>query len=659
MQQRQITACPLDCWDACSIIATVEDGRVTVLSGNPSHPITRGFLCDKTTRYPLRAYSAERILHPMRRRAGDGRWSPDAFKRVGWDEALDIAAGSLRQTIEKYGSRAVLHFQGSGSMGLLKKLSLRFFNLLGGVTEPSGDICFGAGTAAMAGSFGEQAAHSPEDIVNSRLVVFWGRDPFTSNTHMLPFLREAKRRGADLVSINPRRLDRSKLFDWQLQPVPGYDVFLALALLREFIEQGWCDLSFLSGFASGWDEFAASVRQRSAAEWLAPSGVGNRDFTRLLTLYRDKKPAAIWIGSGLQHHLLGVETVAAIGALAAAAGYLGVPGGGLSFYPRHRKPFDTSWFSPHPAARNRVVPEGDFWRHLPAFDPPIHMAWINGVNPVRTLPESKAVAACLAALPVVVAVDFHWTDTVLCADLVLPHVSFLEESGPLSSYGHNYVAWQQAVSDRVGESRTDLEIFRALAERLGFGEEMRGNEAEWTEKLLAPLFRDTWLRDKLFRDGFVENPLMPRVPFHDRRFATADGKFHFPAPLDVDASRLPQPTSEFPLRLVCCKSRRHLNSQEESAGEPPCYDVRIHPRRAALEQFQENWMVQVVSPIGRIPARLQLDDGLREDMAMMPVSGSLARGTSLNLLIPALTAADGSCPAYNAAFVRLEPIQQQ
>jgi anaerobic selenocysteine-containing dehydrogenase len=304
-----------------------------------------------------------------------------------------------------------------------------------------------------------------------------------------------------------------------------------------------------------------------------------------------------------------------------------------------------------------VVPEGGFWRHLPALDPPIRMAWINGINPVRSLPDSNAVAQCLGSLPFVVAVDFHWTDTVLAADLVLPHVSFLEESGPVSSYGHNYIAWQQAVAERVGEARTDLEIFQALAERLGFGERMRGSEREWTERLLAPLFQDAGLRDKFFREGFIENPLLPRVPFHNRVFSTADGKFRFPAPFAADPARLPKPGAGFPLRLVCRKSRRHLNSQQEIAGEPPCYDVRLHPRTAAIEELPENCLVHVISPMGRILARLELDDSIREDMALMPVSGSRARGTSLNLLIPVVLAGDGSCPAYNGAFVRLEPAQ--
>ncbi len=656
MKAETITACPLDCWDACSVLARVEEGCVTAVRGNPAHPITRGFLCAKTMRYPARAYSPSRILHPMRRRASDERLAPEAFERIGWDEALDLAAAEIRRALAAGGPQAILHFQGSGSMGLLKKLSQRFFNLLGGVTEPAGGICFGAGEFAMTRSFGEQSAHSPEDMVNSRLVLLWGRDPFISNTHLIPFLKEAKRRGTFLLSINPRRIDRSGLLDWQIQPLPGADVFLVMALLRALVGRRWCRSDFIEAHTSGWREFQRYLRTRTAEEWLAPSGVEAGEFKRLLVLYHVRHPAAIWIGSGIQHNGLGVEVVEGLGALAAAAGNLGVPGGGLNFFPKHRKFFDLSWLTPNPRARNRGLPAGEFWKFLPGLEPPLRMMWVNGVNPVRSLPDSGAVAAAIRHIPFVVAVDFHWTDTVRCADLVLPHTSFFEEGGVVSSYGHNYVALQQPAGRRVGEARTDLEVFQALAERLGFGEQMRGSEGEWMERFLAPLFAaDPSLREKFFRDGFIENPLLPRVPHAGGRFLTADGKFHFPAPMDLDPARLPQAPPDFPLRLLTAKFKRCLNSQEASERELPRYEVRLHPNTALRLGLAEGQSVTVRSATGSVPAILRLDECLREDLVEMPVSGTLASGTAVNLLIPAVMARDGACPAYNDAFVRIAP----
>ncbi len=656
MKQEILTACPLDCWDACSVVAYVEDGRVVELRGNPHHPITRGFLCGKTVRYPQRAYSSNRILHPMLRRAGDDRAEPAAFERITWDQALEMAAGRIGECLEAGAPESILHYQSAGSMGLLKKLSKRFFSLLGGATEPAGDICFGAGELAQTRCFGEQTAHSPEDMLSSRLILLWGRNPLVSNTHMLPLLDQARRRGAMIVAVNPRRIDRAgKRLDWQLQPLPGRDVFLALALLREFIARGWCDASFIAE-AAGWEAFREFVASRGASEWLAPSGVSPEEFERLLVLYRDCHPAGIWVGSGAQHNVLGVELVEALAALAAAAGNVGVPGGGLNFFPKHRKHFDLSWFSPNPRARFREVPAGEFWKPLPELDPPIRLMWINGANPVRSLPDSRAVARAIRATPFVVAVDFHWTDTVRCAGLVLPHVSFLEEGGLVSSYGHNYAALMQPVSERVGEARTDLEIFQDLAARLGFGEAMAGSERQWTDRFMAPLFaRDASLREKFYRDGYIENPLLPRVANAGSRFCTASGKFQFPAPFSIELERLPGPSPEFPLRLLTNKDKRFLNSQLEMEREAERYEVKVHPETAAALQLAAGGEVCIRSATGSVPAVLQCDGTLRPGVAWMGTSGSAARGTSVNLLVSARMAGDGACPAYNDTFVRIEP----
>ncbi|MBI1852971.1 MAG: molybdopterin-dependent oxidoreductase, partial [Planctomycetes bacterium] len=403
MKHTVTTACPLDCWDACSIVATVENGRITSLAGHAEHPITRGFLCGKTLRYPERVYSPDRILHPMLRRANG------QFDRIGWDEALDRVAETMQLLQGSIGTESILHYPSGGSMGMLKKLGLRFFSLLGGVTEAAGDICFGAGDLAMEEAMGRPSQHDPRDVEHSRAAIFWGRDPFTTNTHFLPLLKAAKARGTRLLSVNPIRIDGSGLFDRQIQPAPGKDCFLALWIVKRLLADGVVDRTFVESRAAGFDAFRRSIEKVDLDSLLTVAGVSRDDADALLDAYR-LRPASTWIGAGVQHCMAGVEVIAILASLAAMTGNIGVPGGGVSFYHRHRTALDATWLAPKGNAARREVPAGVFWRGLDALEPPIRMMWVNGANPVHALPASDRVDEAMRRIPFVVVVDFHWTD---------------------------------------------------------------------------------------------------------------------------------------------------------------------------------------------------------------------------------------------------------
>ncbi len=635
------TTCPLDCWDACSVIATVENGRVVSLRGNDEHPFTRGFLCAKTARYPERVYSPDRILHPMLR-AGDGR-----FVRISWDDALDRVADTIRTLRDTVGTPAIFHMQSAGSMGFLKKLSHRFFSLVGGVTEAGGDICFGAGHMAMEAAMGEQSSHDPLDVANSRTIVFWGRDPITTGIHSIPFLMAAKARGARLASVNPIRIDRSGLFDLQVQPEPGKDCFLALYAIKRLLAEGRVDRGFVDGSSVGFAEFLRSIQPIEVERLPGLAGVTREEAEALLDLYR-AHPAATWIGSGVQHHLAGVEVVALLLALGAMTGNVGVPGGGVSFYHRHRRALDGSWFEPR---RSREIPMANFWKHLDDLEPPIRMMWINGTNPVHALPCADRVAEAIRRIPFVVGVDFHWTDSMRLAHLVLPTTSFLEEDGIVTSYGQNLIGRQRRVIDPLGEARSDLSIFQALAERLGFEAEMGGSEETWVARVARTLAGPgDRLRD-LESKGFTQNPLLPAVPHSDGRFRTASGKFEFPRSVDLARFERDDPPAGFPLRLLTPKGKKHHLSQVNAARAREASPISLHPTDAARAGVAARDRVTVASERAEIEAFVEIDETLRPGLAVMPLSGNTLGRNNVNRLTGDELAGDGMTPAYYRCFV--------
>ncbi len=204
--------CPHDCPDTCVMTVTVKDGRAVDLGGDPEHRFTQGFLCAKVNRYLERVYSPDRILHPGKRvgRKGEGR-----FARITWDEALDIIAGRFREVIAAHGPQAILPYSYAGNMGLLSYGSMdrRFFHALG-ASLLARTICSSAGGAGLKATVGRSIGFDPEAIVHARFIVAWGANIVSSNVHLWPFIEEARRRGATLVTVDPYRSRTAEKSPW-------------------------------------------------------------------------------------------------------------------------------------------------------------------------------------------------------------------------------------------------------------------------------------------------------------------------------------------------------------------------------------------------------------------------------------------------------------
>lgn len=321
MSELRRTTCNRDCPDACSIVATVEDGKVTHLAGDPEHPVTRGFLCYRTSHFLPTQYSPDRILSPLLRQPS-GEFAP-----IAWNEALDLSAERLRRIRDESGPAAIFHYRSGGSLGLMKHLTDYFFEKFGPVTVKRGDICSGAGDAAQMADFGDEDAHDLFDLLEAKSILLWGKNVFVSSPHTLPVLREAKKRGAHLTLIDPVHHQTATLCQDFVQPRPAGDFALAMGVARLLFERGWVDPQ-AGTFCDHLDEFRALAMSRSLEDWCAEADVTVAEALGVATRLGPEKPCAILVGWGMGRRKAGGAIVRALDALSAISGNIGLAGGG-------------------------------------------------------------------------------------------------------------------------------------------------------------------------------------------------------------------------------------------------------------------------------------------------------------------------------------------
>jgi anaerobic selenocysteine-containing dehydrogenase len=643
------TTCTRDCPDTCAVVAHVESGRVVKLAGDSAHPTTQGFLCKKTYRYPQRVYSPQRILHPLKRTKG-------GWQRIPWDEALDTLAERLTALKAQSGTLAALHYQSAGSMGLLKTLNSRFFNLWGGATEATGSLCSGAGIAGQLKSYGAVRRHAPHDLLHSRTILIWGRNPIVTNIHMLPLLKAARERGATVVVIDPRRSDTVKYADLHVPVQPGGDAYLAVGLAQSLLRQGLLDREFVASATANFAAFESLLQRIDTPMILAKTGLRLEVIERLARLYGTQKPASIHLGMGPQRWMSGAEVFQCIDALAALTGNIGVPGGGVNYASRLPPLLDLSWLAEDQAAAKRFVLRPRIGQDLlEARHPPLRLAWICGANPVTQALHSDMVRRALAGLDYCVVSDMYLTDTAQYAHLVLPTTTFLEEEDlVVTDWWHSYFGYVRPVIPPRGEARSDLFIFQGLADRLGFGDAMAGAPGEWISRLIAPMRGYGVTLERLQAEGWVLNPLAQDVPFADRQFFTKSKRFEFL----TEWSEAFQPTADYPLYLITGKTSTRLNSQVLDNERDRLPQAWVHPQVLAEVGLCEGGAGLVESPYGSMRVQVHADSQQRHDTLFTEQGTWLGAGGTPNQLTGNVISHAGKLGAYNHVSVRLGPLRR-
>lgn len=651
MTRKIYTSCTLDCPDGCGVIAHVDNGRVVKLEGHPGHEFTKGYLCAKTYRFPNRLYSSERQLHPLKRANGSIN-SP--WLRIGWDEALGFVAERIQHFKTDPGPLSIMHYQRTGSWGATKKLTHRFWNLLGGVTTPSGSLCSGAARAGQKLDFGTRLGHDPSDIVNSKLVLLWGRNPLATNLHLVPLLKTVREQGGKVILVDPVKCESATICDQHIQPHVATDASLALALAKVVLQEGLEDRNFIAHHTHGFADFLALVDSHSLESLSSRCGVAIDNLRELAREYAATKPASIQLGWGLNKYKSSAEMFRCVDALAALCGQIGIAGGGVTHGYDTQRLFDKTVEASERAEFHRTIPEPLLGRGLlEASDPPVRMMFVNGGNPVNQSPNSNLVAKALSQLDFVVVVDSFLTDTTDYAHIFLPTTTFLEEEDALVSWGHNILGGVNPAIDPLGESKSDLWIVQQLADRLGFGAEMAGTPREWLRRIMSPMEASGVTVDALL-EGPIRCPVAPLIPFADRKFPTKSGRFEFITRVEVEQRKDPA----FPLTLVTNFSKKWLLSQMTETEHPKLATVRVGADWAVSNGIENGQQMRLRSAVGELVVEVQVDPRVGKDMVIMAVGTWIKRGGGVNTLTEDVMSNFGEMAAYGETRVILEPLER-
>jgi anaerobic selenocysteine-containing dehydrogenase len=632
-----ITACTMDCPDACSLVVSKwPDGRIRI-KGNPDHPITNGFACPKMYAHLRRLKSPERITFPMLR-------TGKVWKRIDWDNALDICAQKIQAYRDEPAS--ILYFHGEGAKGALKQAGHLFFRLLG-TSYLRGSLCDAAGYSACRKDFGSNEGSDISTILDARAIVNWGRDLLRSSIHAAFFVRKARAKGAKVLTISPGGDLNERHTDVMIRIRPGTDRFLAAALAWLFMERHEI-LKEVKGRSNNLDAFSRLILGCNPGDLLKACGVSRNQAEIILNLYADRYPTATIIGAGLQRYRYGGETVRFINALAMLSGNMGIKGGGSFFHLSSLRNFNLSWTQVERRDESRAFRMPLISQEIEQADnPPVRMIWVDGANMVNQAAGAGANAAAFEGIEFKVVVDAFMTDTASRADLILPSTLMLEQEDVVASYLHDYVHYARPVLDPPGQARSDFRIFTELGKRLDPPVVLPDARTCMEQSLNTP-----WLGislDELKQQGFVKAK-RPEVAYEGMVFGHKDEKYNFPETLHDE----PVQPGEYPLRLLSLIRKGSMHSQilPEDQDMPP--KVWIAPDCAALSRMDRTRPVFLVSNLGRMRVRVEILEGLHPEVALYRRGDWMMLGGGINRLIDPRLTDMGTGSAFYDQYVRLE-----
>ncbi len=648
-------ACPHDCPDQCGWNVTVEDGRATAVTGDPTHPFTAGTLCSKLKHFVARVYSPKRVLHPLKRTGPKGSGS---FEQVSWDAALDDIAARTADAVARHGGASVMPYSFAGTIGIAQRYAGNLLFRRLGATALLGDYCGDVAYTGIAQTNGAQTAVLPEDLIHARYIVLWGTNTVVTNLHMWSgVVRKAQARGAKIVVIDPVRTRTAERADWHVQVKPGTDAALALGMMHVIVRENLHDTDYIERYTLGFDELSERIAEYPPERVAAITGIPAADIVTLAVEFARAKPAAIRMLIGPERQGNGAEMFRAIACLPALTGAWRELGGGLCQFTVDLFRASLNY---NATVRADVLPEPPRSVHIAqlgraltgALDPTIRCLFVSSANPAVAAPNQNLVREGLAREDLFTVVHEQFiTDTARYADYVLPATTQVEHLDIMASWGSPYLELNLPAIAPQGEAVSNMELYRRLAARLGFDEAfLYESEEQRVREILTSdhPFLDGISYERLEREGWVRlNLPADWRPLASGDFKTPSGKCEFYSATLADAGIDPLPTytappaapAASPLRLIAAKTAHHtLNSQYANLQRPgrrlePV--VSINPVDAGNRGIADGEAVRVFNERGEVVLNAAVGAATAAGVVSIPFNwwpNAMANGSSANAL---------------------------
>jgi anaerobic selenocysteine-containing dehydrogenase len=734
-------ACPHDCPDACGVLITVDEGRATKIQGDPDHPVTRGFLCAKVAKYLDRVYSPDRVLYPMKRIGAKGSaktmWgrapSPvqaeqssatitDGWQRISWDQALDEIATRLKAAAAEFGPESILPYSYGGTLGKLGYASMdrRFFHRLG-ASQLARNICAEAGAAGIKSVYGVNMGTEPEQFAKAKYIIAWAANIHGNNIHLWPFVEEARRNGAKLVVIDPYRTRTAACADWHIPINPGTDVALALGMMHVIFNENLHDADYLFQHTVGFEELRAKVQEYSPEKVSQWTGMSVADIEKLAREYATMRPAVIRLNYGVQRSQNGGMATRAIAMLPCVTGSWKEVGGGLQLstsggYGLNNAALERPELMQKSLGRPaRTINMVELAKALNEVnDPPVKALFVYNSNPAAVCPDHNEVIRGLRREDLFTVVhEQFFTDTTDYADILLPATTFFEHKDLQSAYGHYYLQMSHQAIEPLGECRSNVDVFRALAQKMGFEDEcLRDSDDDMIDQALES--PNPWLkgltRERLEKEGHI------RLNFGERSFAPPDGRgrpspheplsqHERPSPqghesfepflpyaegnfrtpsgkallynealkaqgLDPVASFIPPDESRhtasaktFPLELLARKADNFLNSTFTNLPVMQAIEetglLEMHPKDAEARKVRDGDAVRVFNGRGEVQLKARVDGAVSPGVvaAKLDWAKLTPGGKNINVLTSEKLTDMGNSATFYSVLVEVELFQ--
>jgi len=616
------SVCPKDCFGSCSLEVVVEEGKITKVKGKSDSPVNQGRVCKKANHYFDLLYSPERLLYPLQRVGERGK---GLFKRISWEQALDIIVAKLRRLRVDYGPESVLYYQRFGNLGIAKSGALGFWYQWGGFTSTYGGLCDSAAQEAIRLTYGEVKHNRISDLEKSKLIILWGANPAYTNILLMYYINQAIDKGAKLITIDIRKNESSERAFLLLNPRPGTDICLALGVAHQLIEDGVVDYPFINRNTFGFDQFKELVKHYPLSKVTAITGIPLSVLKSLVNSIKENPHYSLICGMGVQRYTNAGQTIRAIALLPALTGSVGKRGGG--FYFSDKQAPELNWpFLPKKPENIRIsilvakLGSGI----INQTDPPIKGLWVEQANPLTSNPDSHLLAQAIDKLDFIVVTDLFLTDTARRADIVLPAASMYEYYDLISGYGHSYIQLQQKIIDPPGECKHESEIYRLLGKKFGFDlAYLPENNLITIQKVIQSSNLRTDIQE--LKEKPYLHPDIQEIAFSDYKFSTPSKRIEFysrqmqdlwgqnPLPFYQEPAEsrysLPELYKEFPLTLVSSHALDKMNSQfssREAFREQPF--AQINPQEAESRGIQNGEKIIIYNQRGSIKVKAVITD---------------------------------------------------